>query len=179
VGHALSCLLLRQMEFDADRYEARLAGAEAFAETGRQLLLLGLATDGALALAQDSWNRTGRLPDDLSTLIRAVSACISPGEFRNLEKELQKRKSGLFDTHPAHGERLASVRRENAAGVFHLEGPATGLFKDFPKLSRAVTLDFYRRVLGKRVRRDVLVPVTVFLGSGEGRGTPIPPENRR
>jgi len=30
VGQAVSCFMLRQMEFDADRYEARLAGSTAF-----------------------------------------------------------------------------------------------------------------------------------------------------
>src|SRR5262249_54155636 len=65
IGHALSCFLLRQMEYDADRHETRLAGSNAFAETARQLLLLELVTNSAHALAQDSWNRKGRLPDDL------------------------------------------------------------------------------------------------------------------
>jgi hypothetical protein len=64
---------------------------------------------------------------------------------------------------------LASARRENAAGVFHLDGPATQLFQDFPRMSRAVTRDFYREVIGKRMPRDALVPVAAFLDTGEGR----------
>jgi Zn-dependent protease with chaperone function len=167
IGHALSCFMLRQMEYDADRYETRLAGTEAFAETARKLLLLDLATNGAYGLAYHSWNKTGRLPNDLSTLILTLSEGISPIEFRTIEKELQKSKTGFFDSHPAHGERLASARRENAPGIFHLHGLATQLFRDFPTMSRAVTLDFYREVIGKRVKRDALVPVAVFLGGPE------------
>jgi Zn-dependent protease with chaperone function len=167
VGHGLSCFMLRQMEYDADRYETRLAGTEAFVETARQLLLLGLATNGALALAEKSWNKSWRLPDDLSELIVALAAGVPQAEVRNIEKELAKAKTGLFDTHPAHGERLASARRENAPGVFHLDGPATGLFKDFPHLSRAVTLSFYRQVIGKRVKRDALAPASSFLGGAK------------
>src|SRR5262249_815829 len=121
IGHALSSFMLRQMEYDADRYETRLAGTEAFAETARKLLLLGLATNAAYSLLDHSWNKTGRLPDDLSTLILTLSEGISPAEFRTIEKELQKSKTGFFDTHPAHGERLASARRESAAGIFHLD----------------------------------------------------------
>jgi Zn-dependent protease with chaperone function len=168
IGHALSCFMLRQMEYDADRYEARLAGTEAFAETARKILLLELATNSAHVLAEASWNKMGRLPDDLNTLILTLSDGIPPRAFRKLEKELEKSKTHFFDTHPAHGERLASVRQENAPGVLHLDGPATQLFKDFPKMSQAVTLDFYREVIGKRVKRDALVPVAVFLG-GEGQ----------
>jgi Zn-dependent protease with chaperone function len=168
LGHALSCFTLRQMEYDADRYEARLAGAAAYAETARKILLLQLVTNAAYGLADSSWAKTGRLPDDLSALILSLSSCIPPADFRKIEKELEKSRTGLFDTHPAHGERLASVRREGAPGVFHLDGSASQLFKDFPKMARAVTLDFYRQVIGKRVKRDALVPVAVFLG-GEAK----------
>jgi hypothetical protein len=168
LGHGLSCFMLRQMEYDADRYETRLAGTEEFAQTARKLLLLDLATGGAFAAAQSSWNKTGRLPDDLSALIVTLCESIPPAEFRKVEKDMERRKTGLFDTHPAHGERVAAARRENAPGVFRLEGPAAQLFKDFPRLSRAVTLAFYRQVIGKRVKRDALAPVSVFLG-GEAR----------
>jgi Zn-dependent protease with chaperone function len=168
IGHALSCFLMRQMEYDADRYETRLAGSQTFADTTRQIVLLDLMTNAAYAIALHSWAKTERLPDDLSTLIVLLSERIDPAEFRKIEKEMQTSKTGFFDTHPAHGERLASARREDAAGVFHLEGPATQLFKDFPRMSRAVTLDFYREVIGKRVKRDALVPTASFLAGAEG-----------
>jgi Zn-dependent protease with chaperone function len=171
VGHALSCFMLRQMEYDADRYEARLAGEDAFAETMRRLLLLDLVTNAASGIANASWNKSGQLPDDLSTLIVTLAGGISPQDLRKIEAEMGKIKTGFFNTHPALGDRLASVRRENAPGVFHMDGPATQLFKDFPKMSRAVSFDFYREVLGKRVKRDALVPVAVLLGGEQGRGT--------
>jgi predicted Zn finger-like uncharacterized protein len=47
LGHGLSCFLMRQMEFDADRNETRLAGADAFADTSRQVMLLDLVTNHA------------------------------------------------------------------------------------------------------------------------------------
>ena len=46
-GHFVSCFMLRQMEYDADRYEARVAGSETFAETADRLLVLSLAGQGA------------------------------------------------------------------------------------------------------------------------------------
>lgn len=85
----------------------------------------------------------------------------------SIEMNLDKSGTSFFDTHPSNAERLASVRREGAPGVFHLDGPATLLFQDFAKLSRAVSLKFYRTVIGKRVTRDSLVPVGVFLGEEE------------
>jgi hypothetical protein len=91
-------------------------------------------------------------------------------EVLKIDKELKKSRTGLFDTHPAYADRLASARRDNAPGVFHLDGPATRLFRDFPKTSRAVSLDFYRQVIGRRVRRDALVPVSVVLGNAAAKG---------
>lgn len=165
--HALSSFVLRQMEYDADRYEARLAGSKTFAKTQRRLLLLGLATNGANFVAARSWFLTGKLPDDLSSLILGISEGISKKEFRKIEKQEEKTTTGFFDSHPAHAERLANARKENAEGLFRLEGPATELFREFPKMSRAVTLDFYREVLGRRVKKDKLVPTAAFLENTE------------
>src|SRR5205085_783656 len=46
-GHLVAGFMLRQMEFDADKYETRLAGSHSFEATSRQLKLLGLAWRGA------------------------------------------------------------------------------------------------------------------------------------
>lgn len=170
IGHILSCFLLRQMEYDADRNEARLVGADVFAETFRNLLLLQLVSNSAHGLASLSWYKKGKVPDDLSALILRLADNIPEKEFRKIEKKMKKSKASLFDTHPSDGERLASVRQEDAPGVFHLDGPAMQLFTDFDKLSRAVTLKFYRTAIGKRVTRDSLVPVGVFLGKEQAVG---------
>lgn len=163
-GHALSGFLLRQMEYDADRYEARLAGTAAFEETSRRLLRLDLADDAAHGLAFAAWARSGRLPDDLSVLVTAVADSIPSGEFDRVKRQALEVETGFFDTHPALTDRLASARREAAPGVFHLDGPATLLFKDFAGLSRAVTRDFYRGVIGAGVRRAAVVPAASLLG---------------
>lgn len=164
IGHMLSCFLMREMEFDADRNEARLGGAENYVQTARKILLLQLASNSAYGLASLSWYKKEKVPDDLSALILRISDQIPEKEFRKIEKELKRSQTSLFDTHPSHGERLASVREEDAPGVFHLDGPAARLFQNFGKLSRAVSLKFYRTVIGKRVTRDCLIPVGVFLG---------------
>ena len=39
--------MMRQMEFDADQYETRLAGSAAFEATSRQMTLLNVAASGA------------------------------------------------------------------------------------------------------------------------------------
>jgi Zn-dependent protease with chaperone function len=164
ISHALSCFLMRQMEFDADRTATRLAGTEAFEGTERQLLLLNLVTENAYIRVLVAWYKKGRLPEDMSELIAALAESVDRKELRKVEKKMKKNKTGLFDTHPASADRLANVRREDAPGVFHLDGPATELFRDFPRLSRAVSLRLYRQMFGKRAKRDCVVPVSAVLG---------------
>ena len=56
VGHAINCFALRQMEYDADRYEVQFAGSETFAKTSHRLQMLGIDSSHALQLVQESWN---------------------------------------------------------------------------------------------------------------------------
>ena len=46
IGNAISCFMLRQMEYDADSYEAKLAGSDAFESTAARLQILNVATSG-------------------------------------------------------------------------------------------------------------------------------------
>jgi Zn-dependent protease with chaperone function len=169
IGHAVSCFLLRHMEYDADRREIRVAGSKAFEATSRQMAILALAEDICFHMAAHSWYHGHRLPDDLCALLMSLAERMPPELRRRLEKSLRQTKTGLFDTHPAHGERVANAKREKAPGIFHLDWPARELFADFPKLSRTITLDFYRLVFSKRIRRDDLVPSATLLSVGEAR----------
>jgi len=168
VGHGLSCFVMRQMEYDADRFETRLVGTAAFLETSRRLLLLEHGTNVAHTLTVHAWLSGGRLPDDLSDLIVGVASAVPRDEVLEIDRKMQQAKTGLFDTHPAHGDRVRAARREKAPGVFHLGGPAARLFSDFAKTSRAASMDFYRFAFSKRVRRDMLVPATTLLSGGNG-----------
>lgn len=158
VSHALSCFLSRQMEYDADRYQARVAGSAGFPTTFRRVALLSAASDGACGLLTQ-----GCLPDDLTALVVGVAERVPTKQRRRLQKHLDGSRTGLFDTHPALPDRVANVRRENAPGIFHLDWPAARLFSNFPRLARDVTFAFYRGVFGRRIRRDSLVPVATLL----------------
>jgi hypothetical protein len=158
IGHALSCFLLRQMEYDADRYEDRLAGSRTFAETTRRLRILNLAAEGAYASLPAFWIK-GKYPNSFPAFIREMAEQIPPKRRQRLEKELRKTKTGLFDTHPSERDRLASIEKEDAEGIFHLDQPATMLFSDFPRLAEDASLRFYRKLFGERVQRSDLFAV--------------------
>jgi len=161
VGHCISCFLMRQMEYDADQYEAEIAGSDTFGRTAMRLRVLGAASQMVYGELSDAWNE-GRLVDDLPSLIA--------GRARSLPAEVQKaiqsasleQGTGLFDTHPSDRSRVQRARRPRRAGTFAIEAPATTLIRDFPSLARRVTLAHYKQVLGGHVSARNLVSLADF-----------------
>src|SRR6201999_1336667 len=115
------------------------------------------------AIAFKSWYLAGKLPDDVCWLINTISNSLSPKDVRAIDDFILQHETALFDTHPAPRDRVASARQENAVGVFALDGPAMLLFKEFRKTSKAVSLDFFKEILGTGVKRELLVPASSFL----------------
>ncbi len=161
-GHVISSYLLREMEFDADRHEARLVGREAFRSTTRQMALLNVASDRALSDLGEYY-RDGRLTDNLPSQIVASIPLLPAVVNQLLEKHERETRTGWFDTHPASRDRLASVDRENEPGTFHLDCPATDLFANFPAAARGVTLDLYRAAFGAALDPSAIRPFSELL----------------
>lgn len=161
-GHFISGFLMRQMEFDADRYEARLAGSEVFASTCRRLHVINIATQGAYSDLGEFY-REGRLGDNLPRLIEANLKQVPKEISQYVDKIIDESKTGFFDTHPADKERIASAQREQAPGIFHIARPATELFSDFAVLSKTATWDYYRHIFGPQFRLTDMHPVEQLL----------------
>ncbi|MFO0888475.1 MAG: M48 family metalloprotease [Isosphaeraceae bacterium] len=202
-GHAISCIMSRQMEYDADRYQARLVGSPMVESVLRQVNVVVAAERGAFYDLGENW-KEGRLADNLPRLIAANVSQIPAEGIKAINAGIDRGKTGFFDTHPADRDRFAAARRVDAPGIFHLDGPASDLFRDFDALSRAATIDYYRAVFGPGFTPDNLQPVSevvqgteslqagqkalerLLLGSfTPARGLPLPgepplpPEDRR
>ena len=158
LGNLVGGYLLRQMEFDADRHEARLAGSRIFATTARQLSVLGIAHRGALA-DLGGFYREGRLGDNLPKLILLNVDQLPEKVHSKIDEMILESKTSIFDTHPADSERMASAALEDTDGIFPLRLPAAHLFRRFDFLSRAVTWDFYKEIFGKELQKSDIHPV--------------------
>ncbi len=162
IGHAVAGFMLRQMEFDADRHEARFSGSDAFIETANMLPQLALAD-------QQSWNQfgnfyqEGRLVDDLPRLTVMNSRQLPKEAHEYLKKMTSERETGIFDTHPADKDRIASAEHENAPGIFRLVHPAAFLFRSFPAVCRVPPVDLYRELFGREFKADTLASVDDLL----------------
>jgi len=126
LAHAISCFMLRQMEYDADSYETKIAGSEVFAQTSLRLQNLNIASQAAYAEMQEGWN-SKRLPDNVPALMVHKSRQIPVETMNKLRATFEERKTGLFDTHPSDRDRVRAAAALNEPGVFRLEEPAAGL----------------------------------------------------
>ncbi len=144
LGHAISCFMLRQMEFDADSYEAKLAGSDAFELTASRLRVLNAATQSAYEDVRQSW-ASNRLPENLPLLIDHKAGSLPAELLQKLSASAESEKTGWFDTHPCDADRIRAARSLNQQGVFRLTDPTRRLFSNFTELSKTVTRHQYEK----------------------------------
>lgn len=118
-GHAISCFMLRQMEYDADSYEAKLAGSDTFESTASRLRMLNVAAQVAYEDVRQSW-ASNRLPENLPLLIDHKAASLPAEVQQKLSAFAASERTGWFDTHPCDADRVRAVRRLSEPGVFRL-----------------------------------------------------------
>ncbi len=147
IGYVLSSYLIRQMEYGADRRQVRLVGTEAFETCMWELFALNVAHQKSLADLEESL-REHRLADDLPGLVVVNRRELPVRVIDSLRSQLASEKTSLFATHPAARDRVANARNEQARPAFSSDLPASVLFRDFARLSKTVSLDFYRAALG-------------------------------
>jgi Zn-dependent protease with chaperone function len=151
LGHGVSCFLLRQMEYDADSYEIKLAGSETFEATARKLCVMNEALGRAYKEMQASWNLNRRLPASFPAYLVQRRAQLPPKFCEKIEDTMGLSRTGIFDTHPSDGDRIRRARRAGESGVFHLDYPATVLFSNFEIVAKQVTQVHYSDDLGLSV----------------------------
>ncbi|MCX5691708.1 MAG: M48 family metalloprotease [Planctomycetota bacterium] len=157
-AHLLSSAMSRQMEFDADRHQARFSGAETFTSTFRRLMELNEGFMMVTAELPEYWKNGKRLPDNIPALINDAAQRLSPEARDRVEHELTRRGTGWFSTHPAVSRRIAAVKAKGEEGVFDLAVPAISLLRVPRDVSVRATYGYYRERLGRRFDDATMVP---------------------
>lgn len=171
LGHTVSSFMLRQMEFDADRCASRVASSQAAIDTFGRLPLIQLASQAAFSDLSDAW-REQRLADDLPLLIQSRQQEMPEEVKLTVTKAARDGKTGWFDSHPCDNDRIRSLRKENAPGLFEYAAPATEMFKDYDDLARRATVALYHAQLGGAVKPQNLVPTSSLVQQrGKARET--------
>lgn len=157
LGHGISCFLMRQMEFDADRYETRISGSVVFESTLMRLQLLNLALQETHELMSFAWEE-GRAAENQPRLVEDRASRIPPEVEESVREQIREMETGWFETHPADRERAENSRSEAAPGVFGLQLPAAAMFEDFDSVSKHATALLYQESLGEEYDRESVVP---------------------
>ena len=163
LGNFVAGFMSRQMEFDADGFQIKLVGSQRFAETHRKILMLNFANQKTISdinyMIQED-----RLPDNYPLLIAANMKILEDEFTPVVTKIINESKTAIFDTHPCDKDRIAAAEKAEEPGLFHCEHPASLLFRNFLDLSRRVSLDFYKKVVGLTWNPDVLKGAKEIIG---------------
>jgi Zn-dependent protease with chaperone function len=126
LSRVIAYYLLRQMEFDADRYEAEVAGSAQFARTFERLTELDVAFE---MMFKAMLRGEIEFESPLEMAEQVVDYCerMPEKERRRAARAMKPRKAHWFDSHPSPTERIAAVARRPHAGIFQLEGAALHL----------------------------------------------------
>lgn len=162
IGLAITGIMLRQMEFDADRYEALLVGSAGFGNTVRKLHLLNFAS--VLAQSQLSSSLEARkLVDDYPGLVIYHAQEISREGLPRIERVINESRTAWFDSHPCDKDRIAAADKLGSPGIFSSTRPAADLFSNFSLQAAATTWDWYLGIFGPKVPRAALQSLPEFV----------------
>lgn len=156
LGVLVSRSLQRQMEFDADRYEAQLAGSSVFRDTTLRIKELGAAGDAVSKRLSYSWD-DGKLSDNLPKMLIDQSRNLPERYRAAIVDDLQEKDSDRWSTHPSDFERIANATALAARGIFVADVPGTALLARYERLCRQASLMHYRFVFGVAVKAEQLV----------------------
>ncbi len=169
IGLLIGGFMMRQMEYDADAWEIKLAGSETFERTQRKLATLSVAMEHTYKQIRERWQRTRQLPDNLSEMLRQNHESLSAATLQKIEDASGLERTGLFDSHPSLADRIRQARRAADPGVFHEERPASELFCSFDYPARFVTLLHYTDDLDIPVTQDMLLRVEAKIPVSHGK----------
>jgi hypothetical protein len=155
------------MEYDADSYEIKVAGSDAFESTARRLATLHKAAEKAYKEMRATWNLNRKLPDNFSAFLTQQVSKLPPKLCENIQDTLGLERTRVFSTHPSPGDRIRCARRAQEPGVFHLDYPASVLFTKFDVVSRQITHLHYTDDLGLRFDPGNLRPVIAAAGAAQ------------
>ena len=165
LGHAISGTMLRHMEFDADRYEARMIGSQAFAGTTTTITKLNVAMSALHQDLHSTWENHRYLVDNLAEAVVDKARNLPTEALEQIRDHVEGGETGIFDTHPCNRERIDNAERENSPGIFKVELPASMLFNRFAMWAKQATLKYYKDELGLGLSIQQLLPLGKIKGN--------------
>jgi Zn-dependent protease with chaperone function len=168
ISFRLTQHMSRQMEFDADRYEALFAGSDTFRVTARNLRGLNEAFDEINRKNIAAW-RENRLLRDMPSAVATHFAAFGSERLAEIEDGLQEATTTRYwDSHPPDTARIDNAERQRSPGLYRETAPASLMFRDFGGWCERATRLFYREQ-GVEIEEGMLRTEAEVLGLVSGR----------
>jgi Zn-dependent protease with chaperone function len=161
----MTAAFLRQLELNADAFQAALVGGDRLASALRRIARLERGAQVADSRMMRFWGEH-RLVDDIPALVVAETGRLpqSGPDDDDGHPGLQAVEPWLA-THPPNEERVRAATAIHGGAEFRSDLPASALFDDLATRCRTATWQLYSSLGAKRIKREHLVSVREFLGS--------------
>lgn len=164
--------MFKQMEFDADRYQIRLAGSPAFEPSFHRLADMSTAYGRVINECRVAMNRSHEVPENLPAMVADMARRLTPEARAEAREKMEREKVGLIATHPATKDRFAQARELNEPGLYTDEAPARELFGDFDGACVRATTRHWQLMFGPYFSSAKIKPNAEFGGAaGSGVST--------
>jgi len=147
LGQGVSCYLMRQMEYDADSYEIKVAGSQAMERTTIKFCTHREVMKRTYKEIRSAWNTSRKLPDNFPAFFAYQESLLPAAIKARITDRAGFSRTRMFSTHPSDGDRIRQARKAGEPGIFHLQHPARDLFRDFDTLGRLFTMLHYHTEL--------------------------------
>ena len=138
-----SAYFSRQMEYDADSYEALISGSHNFKATSFQLRKLYYSRHEIDYLAAASYDREYKVFSDIPEATKRLSELIDKVALKEIKKNMEQQQTMFWDSHPADNERIEKAEQLKHPGLFLESFPARLLVDSYQKLNNKVSFNFY------------------------------------
>lgn len=169
----ISAWFSRQMEFDADRYEASLVGSAVFEQTTDRLAVLQPVANATWSLIDEAW-KMRKLPEDFPYLVAHRDRILQPELRQSLVESARSATVERDATHPPPAARIANVQgikgvvpepgitEQSADPVLRDDLRAGILFAAFGDLCREITRTHYNRILEGELSKAIWIQSPAF-----------------
>lgn len=165
-GHAISKIIVRQIEFEADDCSIRTAGFESFKSSlTKQDTINDASAEAYAELKKQRGPNDNSLPDDFIFLISSIIRQKSDKDIMKTKKALPQEKVAIYTVYPSNKERIEHAKdivSIVSKEMFQSDQPAFTLFTNFEELTKNASVRLYRETLGLRFEKEDLVPTNKF-----------------
>ncbi len=132
----------RQMEYDADRYEALVAGSDQFRANSLHLRILSYAEHVVAQINQQAWNQN-KLLKNIPGAIATQSMEFDHEIKQDIASGMSEETTDMWASHPADNDRAIHAENFDYPGLFQQDFAANKLFLNFSSLCNQITLHDY------------------------------------